>query len=691
MSGRTELVIGGDGRAARFTADGRLCEVCGPDGAWSFTPCWGWSLRRRWSDQTPDELRPCAPRVEQPDQDSLLLTFDRMEDDDGRQVGVLVELEWRTDGARLTGRIVRHELPDELRPAALAFPEVRFPYPEDSRWLLPDDLGRIHHRPCADQVHQPGLPGLHRRRPHMQFMAWLTGDRGLYLDSRDTTGWMRSMLLRVGSGEARLSLEHLLPQPAAGPTPLPDYEVSLAAFAGDWYEAARLYRPWALAQVWARRGPAQRRDTWVAEVAGWLWNRGRIDNVCPATKEVARRLGLPIALDWYWWHKKPYDTGYPDYFPPREGEEPFKAAVKDLQEHGVRAQVYTNGMSWEQSEPDWETEGRACTVLLQNGEYQGHIYNTWMNKRLMHTCGAAEGWHQRAGRTADGVAALGLDGLYLDQIAIAGGLTPCFSSEHGHVPGGGSYGAQGYRKLFETVRARHPNLALSSESLSETYQDLLECCITLQTSSERGGEVVPLFQAVYHGHAVVFGNYAHIDGITPYDELWPPEHRPDPAKERDWRALCPDQFALVQARTVAFGCQPLACNLTMAHLTDPDLAEDVEFFLDLCRFHHAHREWLLWGELLPPGETDCDTVEVTCIDRSIFTRPETIEPFTVERPAVLHSAWRTPDGRPALVLINYTRQPREVVVHRSDGLLPEGGSRHLLPARGLCLVPLREG
>jgi hypothetical protein len=146
------------------------------------------------------------------------------------------------------------------------------------------------------------------------------------------------------------------------------------------------------------------------------------------------------------------------------------------------------------------------------------------------------------------------------------------------------------------------------------------------------------------------------------------------------------------ARTVACGCQPLATNLTAAHLDSVVLAPEVAFFLDLARFYHAHREWLLWGDMLAPGTVDCATVEVTCIQRSIFTPPATIEPFTVQRPAVLHSAWRSPDGAAALFLFNYTRDEQSVTIARSDGLVPDGEPPTLvLPPRSLRCVRLVEG
>jgi hypothetical protein len=688
------------GLVVEFSAGGELLRMEGEGSVWHFAaPCHGWSLCTQWDDRDPQILRPCAAaRILQPDPTHLHLIIHRMRYDDGREVEVRVELVWELAGGLLQGRLERMELPEGLRPAALAFPDIRVPYTEGAQWLVPLDLGMLVDEPLRHAVDSPDMTAVRREwYIHMQLTAWLAGGRGLYLDSRDTDGWVKFMLLRVGQGTAEICIEHLLPQPVFGRPEFPRYPVSVTAYEGGWYEAARIYRPWALQQQWASRGPDQRRGSYVAELACWLWLRGRISNVVPAAKEVAKRLGLPVALDWYWWHKHPYDTGYPDYFPPREGAEAFSAAVADLQRSGVSVQVYTNGMSWDREEPRWETEGSKCTLLQRDGEYWGMVYNTWMNRRLMHTCGAAEGWHRQALITADGVAALGLDGLYMDQIAIVGGSRPCFSTEHGHVPGGGSYGVQGFRELFGKVRTRHPQLVLSSEGVFEVYQDLLDCCITLQTSWEasrgeagcRGTTLVPLFQAIYHGHAVVFGNYSHIDGITPWDDLWPQEARPDPSHEQPWHRLCPDQFALDMARTVACGCQPLATNLTLAHLQNPELAADVAFFLDLARFYHAHREWLVWGEMLPPGTLECSMVQVNCIQRSIYTPPSSIKPFTVSRPAVLHSAWRSPDGRAGLFLFNYTREDQRVTVSRSDGLAPtDGGFQRTIPARSACCVAL---
>lgn len=685
----------------RFAPDGRLLEVGDGSAAWSFVqPCHGWSLRLATDGGASTDIRPSSlASLRRPDDRSLILAFDGLKAPDGEWTDGRVEVQWQLREGMLQGRILRAELPPGLRPTGLAMPDVTVPYGDSVEWVVPADIGHILENPCIEHRDAEGMSGSISSRMHMQFTAWLEDSRSLYLDARDDEGWIKTLHLHVGEGTARLFMEHLLPQPDDGQGQWPAYCLSIAPFVGGWYDAAQLYRRWALAQPWAARGPEDRRGTYVADLACWLWNRGRIADVTPAAKEVRRRLGAPVALDWYWWHKNPYDAGYPDYFPPREGHDAFCAAVKDLQEHGVAVQVYTNGMSWDQEEPDWPTEGKEYTIVQKNGEYFGIVFNTWMNRRLMQMCGATDGWRRRARANAERAAGLGLDGVYIDMIGVAGGHRPCYSSEHGHPPGGGNYAMQGFRRLFRDIRKHNPGLILSSEGVQENFLDLLEAGITLYTSWERlrgptsgssgPARPIPLFPAVYHGRFVVFGNYAHIDGITPYDELWPDEGRTDPADEKDWHALCPDHFALEIARTVVFGCQPLATNLTMEHLTSPEFQADVSFFLDLSRFYYEHREWLLWGDMLSPEGVHCDMIEVQCIKRMIFTRPDSIEPFVVTRPAVLHSAWKAPSGDMGLILINYTRTEQAVTIERSDGLVPADRQADLtLPPRSMCFPRL---
>lgn len=312
---------------------------------------------------------------------------------------------------------------------------------------------------------------------------------------------------------------------------------------------------------------------------------------------------------------------------------------------------------------------------------------------------------------ANEVSRLGLDGLYLDQIAFGGGQCPCYSSKHGHMPGGGYYGVAGYRQLLQKIRKQFPNLVLSSEGTLEFFNDILDANITLSPSFERcrfySGELkhhmtpIPLFSAIYHGLAVCFGNYAIIDAIPPYDEYWPKEGRTPHEQEKNWHALCPDQFAMEIARTVSFGIQPMAANLTMEHLVNPDFAADIDFLIDLCKFYHANNDWLLWGEMLPPGVVKCPDVQILCVERGVFTKPQDapVEPWILS--PVFCSEWKNNKGDSAAFMINYLRHAIEFdylppAGYKSCGLLetavavPGNMLRITMPARSMLKVQLEE-
>ena len=122
-------------------------------------------------------------------------------------------------------------------------------------------------------------------------------------------------------------------------------------YEGGWYQAAQIYRPWALKQSWVTNRP---KDNPLKDIDLWFWNRGLIKDVLPPVEQVKKDCPeAKLALDWYWWHTNPYDTDYPFFWPPREGEEAFRAAVKRMTDQGVYTQVYVNGVCWDCDADTW--------------------------------------------------------------------------------------------------------------------------------------------------------------------------------------------------------------------------------------------------------------------------------------------------------------------------------------------------
>lgn len=174
----------------------------------------------------------------------------------------------------------------------------------------------------------------------------------------------------------------------------------------------------------------------------------------------------------------------------------------------------------------------------------------------------------------------GLDGQYLDMIGCAS-YTPCYNPAHHHPRGDSAAGVEGFRNMLTRLKAENPGFPLSTECSNEAYMDLVDSVITCGTvSAERMGsnmEFVPLFTSIYHGSLAVFGSYALPDGIPSWDPLWPDKERWQ--GEEPWHRLYPDQFFIELARDVAWGVQPMVCNLSRKYRKIPNSGNLTASFL----------------------------------------------------------------------------------------------------------------
>ena len=215
----------------------------------------------------------------------------------------------------------------------------------------------------------------------------------------------------------------------------------------------------------------------------------------------------------------------------------------------------------------------------------------------------------------------------------------------------------------------------------------MDSAINLWQNGERFGmpaqpeaETVPAFMAVYHGAMAVYGSYAVIDGIPPWDPTWPDRDRWP--SEKPWEALYPDQYVLEFARGVAMGMQPMVHQLRMSHFDDPRYAGNFKFTVDTAKFYHANRDFLYDGTMCAPGTLTCARQPVELFIRGIYTKPEKARVVRhLSHPTILHSVWRAKDGRVAAVLCNWTRTNQDY-----DLATPDIATAGKLPARSWRIV-----
>ncbi|MGE4565849.1 MAG: DUF6259 domain-containing protein, partial [Victivallaceae bacterium] len=299
-----------------------------------------------------------------------------------------VRCRWRRDDAGAWLGTLGYRHAPEV--AAIRFPVAAYrDFPASGTLLLPDQYGIVLHRPLS-HVHTPSEYSCDAYDPELaaasemvafRASAMLADEHSFLFDFRDPAWYQkRCFYRRTGvPGELVFYGGHLTPLDGAAPRDweLP-YECGVTPFAGGWFEAAKLYRRWALKQPRARKKP----DPRVRDLGCVCWNRGLIADAVPPVLRLSQDCGCPVMLSWYWWHHNPYDTDYPDYWPPREGEAAFGAAVAGLRRAGCHIQVYLNGMTWDMDGASRWEGGEQAIVVRKDGTPECFPYNQFNRHRL---------------------------------------------------------------------------------------------------------------------------------------------------------------------------------------------------------------------------------------------------------------------------------------------------------------------
>lgn len=398
--------------------------------------------------------------------------------------------------------------------------------------------------------------------------------QGLYLFTDDIAAHRKSFVMQ-GNGDG--SVDFLVSHPVLELERQTRYAMPFAAivgtFTGDWMTVAELYRASDVKKYWAERSLHDRglASEWVRNTGLWVWNRGRSDTVVAPAIALKNDSRLPVSILWHWWHNGPYDTSYPEYFPPREGTTSMAAALDVARSADVHSMLYLNQRLWCLDMAAWDRESASrFAVRTVDGSIQTETYNTFNPKRCATMDLATSFWQERfAGLVTQALTELGSSGAYLDQAALS---LVCYAKDHGHASGGGNYWAAGSDALTQRIRSNAKSAALSGEGAGEYLLDNLDAFLTLQISLERyldrstGWDPVPIFQAVYSRHSITYGSYASLT-YPPYDELWPAR-----ASEKISPTLSSQtyrkQFLTEQARAFTWGMQPMIANFRENQLTE---------------------------------------------------------------------------------------------------------------------------
>ncbi len=336
------------------------------------------------------------------------------------------------DGSALTVETTEVGLADATRSERfITFRDVpddwtlfRYTYPiltlaaepgEDCALIEPNDWGTITPDPLRN------LEPIRRAFPSgsaaMPFYALQSGDTVTYIGCHDPEARLKDFLIDADpvSGGLRFAVQHPT-RIAYGQDFEQDWAFVWQMMEGDWYDAALIYRQWALRAY----GPASDVPRDFVETPVVLMRLGveSLDPEFVADWAIGMRewFGTPITQHYYAWH---HDLGsmsidaYPHFFPARPG---FEEAVSRMEVAGVRVMPYLNARLWRTDVDTWQPQGSALAVRDPYGQLHEEV---WMKIPAAVMSPATEGWRATIADQAVRLAEIGCSGVYLDQVGAS--------------------------------------------------------------------------------------------------------------------------------------------------------------------------------------------------------------------------------------------------------------------------------
>lgn len=460
----------------------------------------------------------------------------------------------------------------------------------------------------------------------MQFASVFDGGSGVYLAAHDGKAIHKCFTFVPHPESQTLSFE-LAQIPEAIGSPGKGYESSYPAVVGthtgDWFDAAKIYRSWAMNHsVWFPKQPLSKNtDTpdWLKQNPLWCCTGGDPKDVVPKVTKFREFFGVPMGFHWYSWHQIPFDDHYPEYFPAKVG---FKEGVAELKSKDVRVMPYINGRLFDSQTDSWKNESaQNYCALNDKGEKYVEVYGK--SPPLSPMCPATEYWQEKiSGIVERLVGEFGVSGVYIDQIGAAG-VAPCYNRNHSHSAGGAASWVPGYRELLtrtrKKMRAEDPESFLTTEDAAEPYQGEIDAFLMC---NQTRANLIPMYSAVYGGRTLTFGRYIF---------------------ETDAKASLP--FITKVAEMFVFGAQ--------LGWIDPFILKyprEAGYLKSLAETRLAATKYLALGEMLRPPVIEYDAPPVKT-SWELWGNP-----YPVEYPAVMGSVWRADDGTVGLVVTNLTEQ-----------------------------------
>ncbi len=462
--------------------------------------------------------------------------------------------------------------------------------------------------------------------------AFFKAEAGLYYGVHDPRGITKSLVVTPERDLAFWS-------PASDQS----FEVTIAALKGDWWQAAYLYKRWALTAPWCAKGRIVDRTDYpkrICEIPLWLNMHGdaaATSNALQLAKDVFP--DISTGIHWHRWQAVPWEIGhYPEYFPtvPKA-----KETIAYLRSIGQEPMVYTLPRLYSETLLSWHY-AKTDALYGPHGKYYVEKYGAFDPPPLVPMCMAQPTYQDVCVDYARRILDLGGRSIFLDQFASCAAHA-CYATNHVHKPGGGDWFYRGQHEISRRIHDDYAKVGAftTTEGANDQFIDVIDGYLTV---TRRRPEDVPFWHAVYNGYTTYF--------CTPENE-----------------ADDEDSFWAQQARDVMWGH-------TMGWF-HPDIlkrADKVALLRKLIDFRQANLDVLAYGDLV--GEIKLigpvPKQPVTWLGRVSFPdwgnpNAKLSPPTTGELPGVLAYEWKSGlTGQRVLLFANLTAK-EQPVTYEIDG------------------------
>lgn len=352
----------------------------------------------------------------------------------------------------------------------------------------------------------------------MQYMAAYTpgeNKKGLYFGIHDPRAAFKKMYCKNDDVAFNMAVSYYGEDITSGANAFsPAGRALWKLFDGDWYDATMIYRDFVMTEVsWLPKqkdGYLQDTPEWMLKMPHW-WNHraGNDDSYIDVILEAQADLGVPSGVHFYNWHEIPFDNDYPNYFPAKEC---FLSSFHKMQQAGMRVMPYINGRLWDTKDHKAEDyrytkEALPGVTKKRDGSPYAEKYlsleEDGSNVVLAVMCPSSQIWQREVEKIVKTlIYDIGVDAVYLDQIAAAGPKL-CCDPRHNHKAGGGSWWVESYNEMIARIKAELPkDAALTTECNAEPFMKELHGLLSWMWVFP--GQV-PAFQAIYAGYTPVWG------------------------------------------------------------------------------------------------------------------------------------------------------------------------------------------